>query len=612
MRVLICTGEYGEDGGGVARACQDLAELFSDADIAVAVAIVERSGEFDEGINVTQRVEIWGDLGSGLPIANGGYDPTLATRVGEQFFIKNLIKKASAWHPNICLSFGAGHTGLVASFIAKTLKIPLIVSLRGSDGNLVVGDAVKSAEFFMVLSEAEAVTGLSSELIEKARALLPRPYNPKFFVIPNPILLSVPCRHLPKKNKEFRLGCGARYLNEKKGVLSLIVALSYLKEREPCVDWQLELVGEIDPDLLDKYVSSIEDFGVKDHVQLLGYRKREDFGTLLEEWDLYVQASVCEGFSLSVVEALSHGTPILISDSGYIAESLRANHSELIVPSPDPRTLANSISTLYHAEKLETVAMRACDTLRPLLDPSAVQAQWLDILRSVALQSRAWNSQMRGFVPSIVLHDVGGLESTGVNVPVDIFGRTLKRIHEAGWVLCSAESFWASPDKSKKIVCTFDDGYEGVIQNALPVMDQYGFTATVFVVTKAIGTWNDWNPRDGFRRRHMSLDSLRTLREHGWEIGAHGMSHTNHLRLSEQEMRLEISGAKDFLQDYFGAVESYAYPYGAFNSVVVEVVRQYYFCAFALEHGGHHEVTDRYQLRRFTLREVGAFFQGYR
>lgn len=37
------------------------------------------------------------------------------------------------------------------------------------------------------------------------------------------------------------------------------------------------------------------------------------------------------------------------------------------------------------------------------------------------------------------------------------------------------------------IVCTFDDGYKGLIDFAMPILDEYGFTATVFVCTGLIG-----------------------------------------------------------------------------------------------------------------------------
>ena len=33
--------------------------------------------------------------------------------------------------------------------------------------------------------------------------------------------------------------------------------------------------------------------------------------------------------------------------------------------------------------------------------------------------------------------------------------------------------------RSNYIVCTFDDGYAGLIKNALPIMNLHGFTATV-------------------------------------------------------------------------------------------------------------------------------------
>lgn len=42
-------------------------------------------------------------------------------------------------------------------------------------------------------------------------------------------------------------------------------------------------------------------------------------------------------------------------------------------------------------------------------------------------------------------------------------------------------------ERKCSIVYTFDDGYKGVLGNALPSMKRYGFIATVYVCTEYVG-----------------------------------------------------------------------------------------------------------------------------
>ncbi|MCI0613041.1 polysaccharide deacetylase family protein, partial [bacterium] len=44
----------------------------------------------------------------------------------------------------------------------------------------------------------------------------------------------------------------------------------------------------------------------------------------------------------------------------------------------------------------------------------------------------------------------------------------------------------------KKVVLTFDDGYENFHSRAFPLLSQYHFPATVFVVARYVGRENSW------------------------------------------------------------------------------------------------------------------------
>lgn len=154
------------------------------------------------------------------------------------------------------------------------------------------------------------------------------------------------------------------------------------------------------------------------------------------------------------------------------------------------------------------------------------------------------------------------------------------------------------------IVCTFDDGYKGLIDFAMPILDEYGFTATVFVCTGLIGKNNRWNNKDSHLREHLNMNELKNLNNHGWEIASHGVSHYNLLKLTDEELEIELQQSKDFIINHFGEFSSYAYPYGAFNDYIKSCVARHYQYAFSVNKGGTSLCVDSLQIRRYSISEI--------
>src|SRR5215216_6272701 len=84
---------------------------------------------------------------------------------------------------------------------------------------------------------------------------------------------------------------------------------------------------------------------------------------------------------------------------------------------------------------------------------------------------------------------------------------------------------------------TFDDGYEDFLQNAVPVLERFGFSATVFMVAGMLGEENNWEFRFEPRPqlKILGVEGVREVAARGMEVGSHGM---RHLRLSGLEPEL--------------------------------------------------------------------------
>lgn len=77
------------------------------------------------------------------------------------------------------------------------------------------------------------------------------------------------------------------------------------------------------------------------------------------------------------------------------------------------------------------------------------------------------------------------------------------------------------------VAITFDDGYRSVLEHALPVLEQHGFPATMFVPTAYIGDENRWDAPCPCPLDIMTADELRDAESRGLSIEPHGHAHTD-------------------------------------------------------------------------------------
>ena len=213
---------------------------------------------------------------------------------------------------------------------------------------------------------------------------------------------------------------------------------------------------------------------------------------------------------------------------------------------------------------------------------------------------------IRDSVIAVGLHDVQGDLHDSITTPVIVFQKFVEQIYLSGYGLCSMKEYLAKDIEERKswIVCTFDDGYKGLNDFALPILNKHGFTATVFVCTSLIGKDNKWNNKDAVLRQHLNMDELKNLHQHGWEIASHGVSHFNLLKLTDEELEYELKQSYDFLAKEWGEVLTYAYPYGAYNAFIKSRVSKYYKYAFSVTQGGTSLVADTLQIKRYSITEI--------
>lgn len=134
------------------------------------------------------------------------------------------------------------------------------------------------------------------------------------------------------------------------------------------------------------------------------------------------------------------------------------------------------------------------------------------------------------------------------------------------------------PDEKDAVALTFDDGFLNFTSSVMPMLAHLGFPATIFVVSDAVGTTNDWggHSTDGIPTLPlMSWTDLQRARELGFEIGAHTRTHADLRRCSTAQLEDETAGCVERIEAELGSrPRRFAYPYGFVNDAVAGVTRR--------------------------------------
>lgn len=126
-------------------------------------------------------------------------------------------------------------------------------------------------------------------------------------------------------------------------------------------------------------------------------------------------------------------------------------------------------------------------------------------------------------------------------------------------------------------IVTFDDGFQNIIENALPELSKRNIPATVFVVTEGLGKFLDWNEDfyDCYRKEQIvTEEQLIQLPTDLVAVGSHTMTHPNLVEMEEKRAEYEITQSRRKLEALLNQpVKLLSFPHGAFNKRLVAISR---------------------------------------
>jgi peptidoglycan/xylan/chitin deacetylase (PgdA/CDA1 family) len=166
-----------------------------------------------------------------------------------------------------------------------------------------------------------------------------------------------------------------------------------------------------------------------------------------------------------------------------------------------------------------------------------------------------------------------------VNTPADPlcvtpeqFEAQMRYLAEMGFTTRAPRCPEAPP--ANPVVITFDDGYLDTYSNAFPVLQRYGLTATVFIVSGCVGATSDsWGPPTPVPL--LTWSQIDEMSRHGISFQSHTRTHPDLTRCGDAVALSELAGSRAEIEDHVGrAVDALAYPFGRFDSRVLRLAEQ--------------------------------------
>jgi glycosyltransferase involved in cell wall biosynthesis len=246
--------------------------------------------------------------------------------------------------------------GVAAASLAKSLKLPFVVTARGTDVTLIPRYAVPRRWLRGMLRRARACVVVAEALRAGVARLAPP--SLKLVTLRNGVDLE---RFQPLPREQARAELGWRgdrrivlsigHLIERKGHHHLIAALPKLP-----YDVDVKIVGS--GEWRERLEVQAARIGASQRVELCGAMAHEKLHVACSAADVVALLSSREGWPNVVLESLASGTPVVATRAGGTPEILREPSLGTLVDSTEPAAVAAAITGLL-AKPPDRAALRA-------------------------------------------------------------------------------------------------------------------------------------------------------------------------------------------------------------------------------------------------------------
>jgi peptidoglycan/xylan/chitin deacetylase (PgdA/CDA1 family) len=193
-------------------------------------------------------------------------------------------------------------------------------------------------------------------------------------------------------------------------------------------------------------------------------------------------------------------------------------------------------------------------------------------------------------------HAVSPSWDATLSIPPDRLASQLSALARRGYRGATFAEAVTDPPHPRTVAVTFDDSYRSVKELGRPILDELGWPGTVFVPTAYAGAeeprgwpgtdhWLDTEHADELMP--MNWEELAELRDAGWEVGSHTVTHPHLSEIGDAQLATELRESAAEIERRLGACETIAFPYGDHDGrVVAATIEAGYRAAAALPSRG--------------------------
>ncbi|MCX7683602.1 MAG: polysaccharide deacetylase family protein [Anaerolineae bacterium] len=272
-----------------------------------------------------------------------------------------------------------------------------------------------------------------------------------------------------------------------------------------------------------------------------------------------------------------------------------------------------STGPLYHAWTLLVVCCLVC--FRPLRwdDPYQDRVEaWRRFLPAQVMLPTPTPTPTplplpeRARVPILMYHYVSEPPVGADRIRLDLtvtpenFRAQLRYLADAGYHTITLSDLYlyltqGIPLPDKPVVLTFDDGYRDAYEVVFPMLQEYGFTGTFFVLA---------TPAHFESPGYLTWAQMKEMAEGGMDIQAHGRDHVDLRGRSYDYLVYQILGIQEAIYYHTGRLPRFfCYPSGRYDKDVIAVLKSAgYWGAVTTEWGYTHSLDNIFTMPRIRIR----------
>lgn len=256
-------------------------------------------------------------------------------------------------------------SNVYGALLALICRKPMIATFHGAV-DVAAGERFLRAKFGIIGWGSSAIVCVSKRLQEELaeRSSLPaRKLHLIYNGVDPQLFCKAPASGLKEELDlavETNLVVSIGNIRPAKGYEHLVEAAIKMVKLDP--NTHFVVVGHQRPALFEKLKEQIQRAPEQPRIHWLGFR--QDVVNVLRQADIFLLPSTSEGFSISTVEAMMAGVPIIATRSGGPEEIISDGESGLLVPTEDPDAIVNAIQRLKDSTLKHQITERALESAK--------------------------------------------------------------------------------------------------------------------------------------------------------------------------------------------------------------------------------------------------------